>query len=266
MSYEPNEIKSPLYFAPPHDSLELCSRLDLLVGRSLAELSILAKVASCEHKGFAGQLLELFLGAHAHNLSCPDFVNLGIELKSLPISSDFKAQESTFICSADLSPERYLPFVQSALYHKMKHMLFVLLHAPRNLPLSERRILGYFFFKPEGKTLEAINADYNEFCELIFAGEARNITGALGNIIQMRPKAANSQVVSTIRDNQGQKSYIGPKAYYLRTNFTNTLLTQFVAEQGIDEIYLDNLKSLELRASFWCLSDFCLCNLDKDAL
>ena len=223
-----NELNSPLFFAPPKDLTTLLERLDLIVGRSLQELATLAKVHIPENnlngKGFCGQLLEIFLGANAHNLSQPDFLNLQIELKTLPVNSDLSPQESTFICSADINPERYIPFEHSALYHKIKNILFVLLLAPKGLPIKDRRIIGYFFYQPDQNELDQIATDYNEFCELIFSSNARSINGSLGNIIQMRPKAAHSNVFTPIRDSQGQTTYAGPKGYYLRASYTKKLI------------------------------------------
>lgn len=249
MTYEKNEILSPLYFAQPLSQEQLSSRLDLLVGRSIGELCALAKIEAPKNniaaKGFAGHILELFLGAHAHNQSLPDFVNLGIELKSLPVSSNFKVQTPTFVSMATLSSSSFIPFEHSSLYHKVNKLLFVLLHAPKGMPIGKRRILGYFFYTPDKPTLEAMAADYNEFCELIFAARAREINASVGNILQILPKAAHGQVYTPIRDHQGNKAYIAPKAYYLRPSFTNTLLEQFVKEQGISTHMLESLKQLE---------------------
>lgn len=231
-TFTKQELNSPLYFDPPKDIATLTKRLNLILGRSIGELATIAKVALPESnlacKGISGQLIEIFLGANAHNLSEPDFINLQIELKTLPVNQDLVPQESTFICSADINPERFILFERSALYHKLKHVLFVLLQAPKGLAIKDRRIIGYFFYQPSKEELELIATDYNEFCELIFSSQARNINGSLGNIIQMRPKAANSNVFTPIRDNQGQTTYVSPKGYYLRARYTKQLVAYFV--------------------------------------
>lgn len=229
-----NELYSPLYFAPPKDKATLIDRLDLIVGRSIGQLATLAQVpipnSNISGKGFCGQIIELFLGANAHNLSEPDFIDLQIELKTIPVNTDLKPQETTFICSADINPTRYIPFENSPLYHKIKHILFVLLLAPKGMDLKERRILGYFFYQPPQAELEKIATDYNEFCELIFSSQARNINGSLGNIIQMRPKAANSNTFTKIRDGQGNTTYASPKGYYFRSSYTTKLIQNFLAQ------------------------------------
>ncbi len=47
-------------------------------------------------KGWAGQLLNLALGADAGQQSLPDFTKLGIELKTLSFIGHGKPLESTF--------------------------------------------------------------------------------------------------------------------------------------------------------------------------
>ena len=75
LSYR-KELLSPLSFTPPTTKAELKKRLQRLLGRSLGELAALAQVpvptGLMGAKGFAGQLIELFLGANAKNLPVPD--------------------------------------------------------------------------------------------------------------------------------------------------------------------------------------------------
>ena len=119
------ELLSPLSFTPPTTKAELKKRLQRLLGRSLGELAALAQVpvptGMMGAKGFAGQLIELFLGANAKNLPVPDFMELGIELKTVSLSYDLSLKDSTFICMADLKAERFIPFQQSPLYHKLSY-------------------------------------------------------------------------------------------------------------------------------------------------
>lgn len=247
-SYVPKELSSPLYFAAPENLDELEQRLNSIMGRSIAELAALAQVPLPYHnsmaKGFAGQLIEIFLGAHARNLPVPDFEKLRIELKTLPLNADLKPQESTFLCSANLGNDRFVPFNQSALYHKVKQILFVLLFAPSGAPMGIRHILGYFYFRPDAATLNLIETDYNEFFELVTSGRTNEIDGACGNIIQMRPKAATSKDVVPYRDATGHIRYTIPRGFYLRTEFTRNLVAAFLQEQQVTASQLAALKQL----------------------
>ena len=239
------ELQSPLHFAPPLTKAELVQRLQRLIGRSLGELAALAQVpvptGMMGAKGFAGQLIELFLGANAKNLPVPDFMELGIELKTLSLNYDLSLKDSTFICMADLKAERFTPFSQSALYHKLRDLLWVLVLAPTELPLAQRPILGFCFYQPSPQELAQIEADYNEFNELICSGRSTQITGAMGTIIQLRPKALNSQITTQVRDERGNFVATTPKGYYLRAEVTRKLIAQFKHEQGLTPAHLAQL-------------------------
>ena len=236
------ELPSPLSWPEPQTRAELEQRLQNIVGRSVAELSQLALLQTPRNissaKGYVGQLVELFLGAHAHNQSGPDFTQLALELKTMPVGFDLMPQESTFICSADLSPQRLIPFTNSALYHKLRQVLFVLILAPKNLSLAlgERRILGYFFFELKDEHLRTVETDYNEFQELLLGGHAQEINGTMGTIVQLRPKATSADEVVKVVDSEGNFNYTKPRGYYLRASFTRELLNTFIQEQGLTEI------------------------------
>ena len=246
------ELPSPLSFAEPQTMAELEQRLHLIMGRSIGELTQLSKLnvaAYATAKGFAGQLVELFLGAHAHNQSGPDFTKLGIELKTVPVGFDLMPQEHTFICAADLAPRHMIPFAQSALFHKMQHMLFVMLLAPRNAGLSmgERRILGYFFFDLTGEHRQQVETDYNEMQELLLSHQFDQLTSSLGNVLQLRPRGLPGKDVVAVHDEEGQLIYTKTRGYYLRSSFTRTLLQSFIAEQGVDSEALNQLQNFKKR-------------------
>lgn len=252
MPFYKKELPTPLSFPEPQSVATLQERLEHILGRSIAELSALALLEpprqSSGAKGYVGQLIELFLGAHSHNRPDPDFIDLGIELKTMPVGFDLMPQESTFVCSATINPRFMVPFTQSALYHKLKHVLFVLILAPKSvkLTLGERRVLGYFFFQLQEPYFKTIETDYNEFQEMIFAGHAREIDGSMGTLVQLRPKATHANEVICITDSEGNRTYTKPRGYYLRTSFTRELVNTFIREQGL-ESHLKHLLNFKQR-------------------
>lgn len=247
----PKELESDLSLSSPETMEELLSRLNNLVGRSIGELALLAGVPlpvnNLASKGFAGQLVELFLGANAHNLSLPDFTQLNLEMKTIPLGVNLTPVESTFICATDLKSESFVPFEQSPLCHKLSNVLFVMLLAPKNFPMAERRILGYFFFKPNAEQLRIIKDDYQDFSDLVCSGQSESITGTMGSIIQMRPKGINGESLVQSRDSDGSLIYIKPRGFYLRRSFSSQLCRTFFEEQGITS---DIIKVFQERMAF----------------
>lgn len=243
------ELSCELRMPQPMSQAELEARLKNLLGRSIGELALLSGARlpynNLAGKGFSGQLIELFLGADAHNLTLPDFTSLNIELKTLPLGLKLTPVESTFVCSTELKTESFPAFEQSPLCHKLKHILFVLLFAPKGFPIAERRILGYFFFKPNAEQLQTIKADYQDFAELICSGQSEQINGSMGTLIQMLPKASTADSLTPIRNSEGEIRYTRPRGFYLRRAFTAQLCQRFLDEQGITskeiEIFLQRL-------------------------
>lgn len=231
------KIECDLTLPAPENKQELEARLQPLLGRSIGELALLSGAAlpnsNVWNKGFSGQVIELFLGADAQNLSLPDFTKLDLELKTLPVGINLTPVESTFICAIELKGESFLPFEQSPLYHKLSNILFVLLLAPKGFPMAERRILGYFFFQPTPEQLNTIKADYQDFADLVCSGQSDLINGYMGNIIQMRPKALNGGSLVQTRDSEGALVYTRPRGFYLRRSFTDMLCQKFLDEQQI---------------------------------
>ena len=109
MSFK-NKLVSPYSVSAPQSLEELKSRLESLTGKTLLELADKALVQlprnTTSGKGFTGELLEILLGASAGNLPVPDFPQLKLELKTLPVDENLKPLESTFICHAPLINKR----------------------------------------------------------------------------------------------------------------------------------------------------------------
>ena len=91
----------------PQSEEELLERAFRVAGLSLGELGARVGVHVPEEgargKGVAGRIMELVLGATAASRAEPDFLGLGIELKTIPVTANGKPSESTFVASIALS-------------------------------------------------------------------------------------------------------------------------------------------------------------------
>ncbi|MGE0860290.1 MAG: MutH/Sau3AI family endonuclease, partial [Gammaproteobacteria bacterium] len=92
--------------APPRDEAELLARAGALAGAPVREVAALCRRPVPRdlrrHKGWLGELLECALGATARSRPEPDFVELGIELKTVPVDQDGRPRESTHVCTVSL--------------------------------------------------------------------------------------------------------------------------------------------------------------------
>ena len=231
-----NTLKSTVKIAPPRDFTTLKQRIDELLGRSIGEiagqLSLSVPATTLKGKGFTGELMEICLGASSQSAPEPDFPQLELELKTMPVDVNFTPLESTFIAYAPVWGTIGHRFEDSYLYRKIQRILWVFIYAPRQLPLSSRVVAGYYFWSPPAEILSQIRRDFEEIYELINSGRIEEITAELGEIIQLRPKAANGKALTQAIGPDGDVIMTRPRGFYLRRNFTKKLVDKF-RQQGV---------------------------------
>ena len=215
---------------PPKTEAELLSRAQMLAGCSLGELAAAADIrvpANLKReKGWTGLLLEHLLGATAGSKPTADFEHLGIELKTLPISHTGKPLETTFVCVAPLTGWQGVTWSSSHLRSKLSKVLWVPIIAEREIPVAERLVCTPFIWSPNDHEEQALANDWHELVEMIALGEVENITGKHGQVLQLRPKAANSKARTKAFDHQGRPFETLPRGFYLKTDFTRAILNR----------------------------------------
>jgi DNA mismatch repair protein MutH len=213
----------------PLNERELLARARLLAGVSLEVLARtyaqpLPKTLR-RAKGFVGQLLELALGATAKNQSIPDFPDLGIELKTLPIDSHGHPRESTYVCTAPTHTE-VSSWQDSRVRQKLLHVLWIPIEADPKIPLPERRIGTPLLWHLPPTLEKCLQQDWEELVTVLRLGQAATITARLGTYLQIRPKAAHSRVMHHSLNEDGDRIQSNPRGFYLRTLFTRMVLEE----------------------------------------
>ena len=214
--------------SPPQSQDELLTRCQVLAGKTLgqlaAELNVFVPEDLRRHKGWVGELLEKALGADAGNKAKPDFIGLGIEMKTLPLNAQGQPKESTYVCTVSMQQTGELRWQESWIKQKLSHVLWVPVEADNSIPLAERYIGQAFLWKPSMVQEAVLQRDWNELMDRIVLGEQDEITAKEGEYLQIRPKAANSHARAMGISSSGLKTKINPKGFYLRATFTRTLL------------------------------------------
>ena len=214
----------------PLSETELLTRARMLAGETLATLARKAEVAmpkDLRHaKGWVGQLLEWHLGATAGSKPEQDFQELGIELKTLPIDQAGKPLESTFVCVTPLLGITGLRWEESNVRNKLSRVLWIPVEGSRDIPLAARRIATPFIWSPDVAQEAQLRQDWEELMELVALGRIESITAHHGEVLQLRPKAANGQALTSAIGRQGQLIQTRPRGFYLRTLLTQQLLQQ----------------------------------------
>lgn len=217
----------------PTSEAELIERARSLSGLTLAEVGSRVRIAvpvdAARAKGLAGRIVEKALGASAGSRAEPDFVGLGIELKTIPLDAAGKPKESTFVASIALSAMADTDWEQSVVMKKLAKVLFVPVEAASATPLGERRIGRAYLWVPDTDELAALRADWERLAEMIARGDVERITGHLGDVLQIRPKAASGRARRRAPDEEGAVRWTMPRGFYLRPAFTKAVLARLRA-------------------------------------
>lgn len=212
---------------PPESVEELLARGQRLAGRSLGvvadELGLAVPPDLRRAKGWVGQLVERALGASSGSKAQPDFLELGVELKTLPVGHQGKPRESTFVTTVELGDIIDVEWEQSRVFHKLRRVLWVPVLAEPGVAVAERRIGSALLWRPSDDEDNQLRADWIEIAG-IFARDLEGPSAHAGQWLQVRPKAASSRVRRIVHTQRGERQSVAPRGFYLRARFTAELL------------------------------------------
>lgn len=213
---------------PPETIEELQYRVSAIAGLTLGDLAHSAQIKVPadfkKEKGWTGQLLELWLGATAGSKPEQDFVILGIELKTLPISTSGKVLETTYVCYAHLTGNTGITWQNCNVRNKLQHVLWLPVIGERQIPPTQRQVGTGIFWRPNAKQEQQLRQDWEEHMDNIALGNIESLGAKAGEVLQLRPKAADGSVVTDAAGAEGQKIKTRPRGFYLRKAFTQSII------------------------------------------
>lgn len=219
--------------SPPETEAQLLAQAQRLAGYTLGELAELAGMPTPRDlkrdKGWIGVLLERWLGASAGSKPEQDFAALGVELKTIPIDPLGGPLETTFVCVAPLTGNTGVVWETSHVRHKLKRVLWVPVEGSRTIPLAERRVGSPLLWSPDAEEEQQLRQDWEELMDLIVLGQVTRITARHGEVLQLRPKAANGKALTEAIGEHGEPILTLPRGFYLKKNFTRALLARHFA-------------------------------------
>lgn len=200
----------------------------LTFGELADELHIPVPIDLKRDKGWVGMLLETALGATAGSKAEQDFSHLGVELKTLPINAEGYPLETTFVSLAPLVQNSGVKWENSHVRHKLSCVLWMPIEGSRHIPLRERHIGAPILWKPTAEQERQLKQDWEELMDLIVLGKLEQITARIGEVIQLRPKGANSKAITKGIGKNGEIIDTLPLGFYLRKEFTANILKAFL--------------------------------------
>lgn len=199
-----------------------------LAGRSFAEIAQRHRLTVPDNlqrkKGWVGQLLETALGATAGSQALQDFPELGVELKTIPIDATGKPLETTFVCTTPLTDVASLTWQNSNVRNKLQCVLWIPIDGRREIALADRTVGTAFFWQPDAQQDTQLRNDWQEHMDRIAMGQVEQISARQGEVLQLRPKAANSRVLTEAVGPEGQMIQTLPRGFYLKTSFTHQII------------------------------------------
>lgn len=211
----------------PRDEAELLRAARALAGRTVGELAAEHGVAlppsPTRGKGFVGSLVERALGARAGSTSGPDFAELGVELKTVPMDARGRVLESTFVATLPLTAMDLRDYADSPVGRKLARVLFVPVEG-RPIALGARRIGTPVLYVPSDTDRHIFATDYENFAERIGRGEVSSLRAHAGVALQVRPKGRNAASRRLAVDDSGTIARVPGRGIYLRARFTEALL------------------------------------------
>ena len=217
-----------LHRLPPESTEILMLRAQQMAGQTLGAIAqqMHTKIPTDlkRNKGWQGQLIEQYLGASASTHAEPDFVELGIELKTLPVSADGSPKESTYVCTVPLDRTHDVYWRDSWLRQKLNKVLWVPIEADAEVPIASRTVGNAILWQPDKKQTQLLQQDWEELMDMVCMGQLEKITAHHGHCLQIRPKAANARALCPATDENGERIMTLPRGFYLRPSFTQQIL------------------------------------------
>lgn len=219
----------------PQNETELLQRAKSIAGLNLgelaAELKMIVPPDLKRDKGWVGMLIETALGAKAGSKAEQDFAHLGIELKTIPINSVGYPLETTFVSLAPLIQNSGVNWETSHVRYKLSKVLWIPVQGERQISLAERYIGNPILWQPSLEQERRLQQDWEELMDYIVLGKVEQINGKLGEVLQLRPKGANSKALTKGIGRNGEVIETLPLGFYLRKHFTAEILQYFLQNQ-----------------------------------
>lgn len=215
--------------APQHE-VELLERARSLEGRTVAEIAAalgLAFGTGAHAKGRAGEVLERALGATGGSAAVPDFPELGVEMKTVPIDARGAPRESTYVCTLSLAGADRAEWATSWARRKLGCVLWVpLVTSARDAAASATgpHIGRAVLWRPTPEQEAVLAADFDEIVGLVGAGNVEALDARIGRWLQARPKAAHGRVRTAAFGPGDERIVALPRGFYLRARFTAAIL------------------------------------------
>ncbi len=173
------------------------ARLRLLVGKDLRPLADEFRVTvfkgGRKNKGWAGHVIERYLGLPANSRQAPDFGDWELKVVSLKRTRGLLAVKETMAITM-IQPANVLetPFEHSHLLDKLQRMVVGAREWVDERETRSPFVSASGFDLSDGELFRQVQADYDAIRAALKQRGVRGLTGSLGVLVQARTKGAGN--------------------------------------------------------------------------
>jgi DNA mismatch repair protein MutH len=198
------------------DREEAVAKLKCLLGRDLRALadkySVTVFCGDKKNKGWAGHVLERYLGLPINSAQSPNFGSWELKIVPLKLNSMGKPQVKETMAITMIDPHNVLqtPFEQSHLFSKLRKAVVCARVFESQCDVQSLLVKVATFNLDDSTMLAQVRADYESVREIIRTSGFDKLTGAMGSLVQPRTKGPGHGSTS--------------RAFYARTGFVSKIL------------------------------------------
>lgn len=204
------------------------------------------KEKNSRNKGSYGNFIqEKIFDIPINSVSEPDFSNLGIELKVVPIKKSISNGETYYypkerVSLSEINFHNIInepSFSDSKFYNKIKHILFIYYIYKNDSDKLDYMILDYKFFElSKSKYNQNVERDYYTIYSEIMNGNAHNLSESMTNYLGAATtgKKGNNLVSQPNSDKLAKKRRFSFKPKFI----SNVLLTGSNDDSELEKIYI----------------------------
>lgn len=223
--------------SPKLDVASLLSRAEAIVGKRLFDLEKeivrLDEESRVLTKAGAAYVIERYFGIKANSFALPDFPDLGIELKSVPLRE--RAGMLTVKEPLSLNMINYFEeakcndITESSFYKKNKQILFIC-YLQKGELRSQYVVMYSFLWKMDDQVLTELRPDFDWIIKKIRAGEATELHQEFTRYLCTCPKHNGDfkdplEMTSKVKQPFSQ-AWAEKKAYRLKTSYMSLVISR----------------------------------------
>ena len=205
-----------------------------------------------KNEGNIGNIVEEALGLKNNNEQCPDFKELGVELKATPVEDgkkqEWKAGERLVITMISYLPKdneingRQKRFEETHLAQKLARILLCVYKRPANHKEIDRGDLSFCkvtMFTVPAEDMPIIRQDWSLIMSYVFQGRANELSESLTKYLGACTKGADGSTLK--RQGYPPFAFAKPRAFCLKTSYMTYLQNNFIMKDRDTYVHAEKI-------------------------